>query len=211
MGSESLLWGSGVLRITSRQCAALSGVFVWLNWEIMNDGMPMNYRMLGRSGVEVSEIGVGAWAMGSDWGEQPVDVSIRTLHRAIELGVNFVDTAAGYGEGRSEQVIAKALDQKGRDSVIVATKIHPVMPGAWPPSPYCQIEERYPESYLEQSLQTRLKNLRTDCIDLAAVAHMDAGLEPEPHRTGVAPKAKGAGHRADGGCLHSGARPKQCD
>jgi aryl-alcohol dehydrogenase-like predicted oxidoreductase len=126
----------------------------------------MKYRLLGRSGVEVSEIGVGSWAMGSDWGDQPVEESIRTIHRAIETGVNFIDTAAGYGDGRSEQVIAKALEQKGKGEVLVATKIHPVMPGAWPPSPYCQIEERYPESYLEQSLQTRLKNLRTDCIDL---------------------------------------------
>ena len=104
--------------------------------------------------------------MGSDWGEQPVELSIRTLHRAIECGANFIDTAAGYGDGRSEQVIAKALEQKNRDSVFVATKIHPMMPGEWPPSPYCQIEERFPETYLENSLQTRLKNLKTDCIDL---------------------------------------------
>jgi len=126
----------------------------------------MKYRKLGNAGVELSEIGVGAWSMGSDWGEQPVDLSIRTIHRAIDCGANFIDTAAGYGDGRSEQVIAKALEQKGKDSVFVATKIHPVMPGHWPPSPYCLIEERYPESYLENSLQTRLKNLKTDAIDL---------------------------------------------
>ncbi|MEQ9825364.1 MAG: aldo/keto reductase [Puniceicoccaceae bacterium] len=126
----------------------------------------MNYRALGKCGVQVSEIGIGTWAMGSDWGEQPVDLSIRTIHKAIEMGCNFIDTAAGYGDGRSEQVIAKALEQKGKDLVYVATKIHPVMPGPWPPSPYCEIHDRYPVSYLEQSLVTRLKNLKTDCIDL---------------------------------------------
>lgn len=126
----------------------------------------MKYRVLGKSGLEISEIGVGAWAFGSDWGEQPVDQSIRAIHKAIDCGANFIDTAAGYGDGRSEQVIAKALEQKGKDSVLVATKIHPIMPGAWPPSPYCMIEERFPEAYLEKSLNARLKNLKTDTIDI---------------------------------------------
>ena len=126
----------------------------------------MKYRALGRSGVEISEIGIGTWAMGSDWGEQPVDESIAAIHAALECGANFIDTAAGYGDGRSEQVIAKALAQYGKNDVLVATKIHPVMPGEWPPSPYCLIEERYPVDYLEKSLEQRLRNLKTDTIDL---------------------------------------------
>lgn len=126
----------------------------------------MKYRLLGRSGVEISEIGIGTWAMGSDWGEQPVDESIAAIHKALECGANFIDTAAGYGDGRSEQVIAKALAQRGKDDVLVATKIHPVMPGEWPPSPYCMIEERYPIDYLEKSLEQRLRNLKVDTIDL---------------------------------------------
>lgn len=126
----------------------------------------MKYRLLGRSGVEVSEIGVGAWSMGSDWGDQPVDQSIAAIHKALDCGANFIDTAAGYGEGRSEQVIAKALKQRNSEEVFVATKIHPVMPGEWPPSPYCMIEERYPEAYLEKSLEERLRNLKVEAIDL---------------------------------------------
>ena len=126
----------------------------------------MKYRLLGRSGVEVSEIGIGTWAMGSDWGEQPVETSIAAIHEALDCGSNFIDTAAGYGDGRSEQVIAKALAERGKESVFVATKIHPVMPGEWPPSPYCLIEERYPIDYLEKSLEQRLRNLKTDTIDL---------------------------------------------
>ena len=126
----------------------------------------MKYRLLGRSGVEVSEIGIGSWAMGSDWGEQPVEESIAAIHKALDCGANFIDTAAGYGDGRSEQVIAKALAQRGKDEVFVATKIHPVMPGEWPPSPYCLIEERYPVDYLEKSLEQRLRNLKTETIDL---------------------------------------------
>jgi aryl-alcohol dehydrogenase-like predicted oxidoreductase len=80
------------------------------------------------------------------------------------LGCNFIDPAAGYGDGKSERVIAEALSSwKGR--VYVATKTPP-MPGAWPPSPYCKSDERYPEKYLRENVEQRLKNLRTDCLDV---------------------------------------------
>lgn len=125
----------------------------------------MNYRTLGRTGIRVSEIGFGAWALGGGmWATQSDDDSIAALHRAIELGVNFIDTAAGYGNGRSEQVIAKALAGR-REKVTVATKIPPT-PGAWPPTPYDRADERYPEAYLRERLEERLRFLNTDCIDL---------------------------------------------
>jgi aryl-alcohol dehydrogenase-like predicted oxidoreductase len=78
--------------------------------------------------------------------------------------VNFIDTAASYGKGRSERVIARALAER-QQRIYVATKIHP-MPGPWPPSPYCEIERRYPENYLHQKVDERLRNLSTDCIDV---------------------------------------------
>jgi myo-inositol catabolism protein IolS len=82
----------------------------------------MEYRQLGKSDLHVSEIGFGAWAIGGDaWG--PVDDvnSIRAMERALELGINFIDTADVYGNGHSETLVAKVI-QGHRDQVIVATK-----------------------------------------------------------------------------------------
>ena len=124
----------------------------------------MNYRRLGRTGLNVSEIGFGAWAIGGSWGPQSESDSVAALNRALDLGVNFIDTAAGYGDGKSERIIASVLRER-RDSVIVATKTPPVA-GPWPPSPYCVAAERYPAGYLRENVEQRLKNLGTDRIDL---------------------------------------------
>lgn len=124
----------------------------------------MKYRLLGKTGWSVSEIGFGGWALGGQWGGQDEADSVAALDAAIDRGVNFIDTAQGYGEGRSERVIAKVLRGR-RDQVFVATKTPPT-PGPWPPSPYCKAEERYPESYLRANVEERLSNLQTDCLDL---------------------------------------------
>ncbi|MFQ5995164.1 MAG: aldo/keto reductase [Acidiferrobacterales bacterium] len=125
----------------------------------------MKYRILGRTGLEVSEIGFGAWPLGGGaWGNQKDRDSLAALNKAIDLGVNFIDTAAGYGKGRSERVVARALKER-KEPVFVATKIHP-MPGPWPPSPYCKIDERYPEKYLHEKVRERLEYLDTDCLDI---------------------------------------------
>jgi aryl-alcohol dehydrogenase-like predicted oxidoreductase len=125
----------------------------------------MNKRTFGRLGWDVSEIGFGAWAIGGSWGSQQDEDSVAALQKAIELGCNFIDTAQGYGNGRSERVIAEALGGHKGQRIYVATKIPPVQ-GSWPPSPYDSIEERYPESYLRERLERSLRDLRTDCIDL---------------------------------------------
>jgi len=124
----------------------------------------MKYRRLGKTGLRVSEIGFGAWAIGGSWGPQSDADSVSALDRALDLGVNFIDTAAGYGDGRSERIIAQVLKGR-RDRVVVATKTPPC-PGPWPPSPYCVAAERYPEGYLRQNVEERLRNLGTDCIDI---------------------------------------------
>jgi aryl-alcohol dehydrogenase-like predicted oxidoreductase len=124
----------------------------------------MRYRKLGRTGFEVSEIGFGAWAIGGGWGPQDEKDSLDALHKALDLGVNFIDTAAGYGNGKSEKLIAQVLKGR-REKVYVATKTPPV-PGHWPPSPYCDMDERYPERYLRENIEERLRNLNTDCIDV---------------------------------------------
>lgn len=124
----------------------------------------MKYRPLGKTGFETSEIGFGAWAIGGGWGDQAEEDSLAALNTAIDNGVNFIDTAAGYGNGKSERIIAKVL--KGRpEHVYVATKTPPA-PGIWPPSPYCKWQDRYPESYLRENIAERMECLDTDKIDL---------------------------------------------
>jgi aryl-alcohol dehydrogenase-like predicted oxidoreductase len=124
----------------------------------------MRYRTLGRTGLNVSEIGFGAWAIGGSWGPQNEADSIAALHRALDLGMNFIDTAAGYGNGKSERLIAQVLKAR-QEKVWVATKTPPT-PGKWPPTPYCVADERYPESYLRENVEERLRNLETDCLDV---------------------------------------------
>ena len=124
----------------------------------------MNYRILGKTGIRVSEIGFGAWAIGSHWGTQNVSDSIEALEKSLDLGLNFIDTALVYGNGKSEQIIAEVLKER-REEVTVATKIPPA-DGKWPPSPYCKAEERFSEEYIRSSVDTCRKNLDTDCIDI---------------------------------------------
>jgi aryl-alcohol dehydrogenase-like predicted oxidoreductase len=124
----------------------------------------MKFRNLGKTKLNVSEVGFGAWAIGGSWGPQSEADSVAALNRALDLGVNFIDTAAGYGDGKSERVIAEVLKSR-RDSVVVATKTPPA-DGPWPPSPYCVAAERYPEKYVRENVEQRLRNLGTDRIDI---------------------------------------------
>ncbi len=124
----------------------------------------MHYRNLGRTGMRVSEIGFGGWAIGGGWGPQQDAESIRALHLAIDHGVTFIDTAAGYGDGRSERLIAQVLKDR-KEEVFVGTKTPP-RPGPWPPSPYCRAEERYPEDYLRSNVEERLRNLGMERLDV---------------------------------------------
>ena len=82
----------------------------------------MQYRQLGRTDMKVSTVSFGAWAIGSAWGPVQDDESLDALNRAVDLGVNFIDTADVYGDGRSEQLIAKLRKQRPSDQIYVATK-----------------------------------------------------------------------------------------
>ncbi len=124
----------------------------------------MKYRQLGKTGLKVSEIGFGAWAIGGQWGAQQESDSLAALQAALDAGVNFIDTAAGYGDGHSERVIEKFLRNQS-SSVIVATKTPPA-PGPWPPSPYCRWQDRYSAAYLRENIHQRLKNLNVECLDI---------------------------------------------
>lgn len=126
----------------------------------------MKQRTFGRLGWKISDIGFGAWAIGGSWGTQSEDDSLAALRRALDLGCNFIDTAQGYGNGRSEKLIAEVLRERKGQRIYVATKIPPTPTGAWPPTPYDKIEERYSESYLRERLERSLRDLNTDCIDI---------------------------------------------
>lgn len=129
----------------------------------------MKYRPFGKHNFETSEIGFGAWAIGAGWGAQSETDSLAALNRALDLGVTFIDTAAGYGNGHSERLIGQVLHarlQAGQsEEVFVATKTPPA-DGIWPPSPYCKADERYAESYLRENVAQRLANLGTNRLDL---------------------------------------------
>jgi len=151
----------------------------------------MKYRFLGKTGIKVSEIGFGAWAIGSSWGKQNDTDSIQALHTAIDKGINFIDTALGYGNGNSERIIAEVLKEK-RDDVTVATKIPPAA-GQWPPSPYCKVEDRYPESYIRKSVDTCRKNLSTDCIDILQLHTWTRAWNRNPKPLDILHKLKSEG------------------
>lgn len=117
----------------------------------------MQYRELGRTGWQVSEISLGAWAIGSGWGSVDDRESIAALHQAVDLGVNFIDTADVYGDGRSEQLIAR-LRKERSERLVVATKAGRRL------SPH--IADGYNAENLSRFVERSLRNLDTDCLDL---------------------------------------------
>ena len=125
----------------------------------------MKYRMMGKTGYKVSEIGFGALQLGGGiWAAQSDEDSIKALNAAIEKGVNFIDTAGEYGNGKSERIIGKVIKDIGK-KVYIATKTQP-LPGPWPPSPYDTAQDRYPESYIRSEVNKSLKNLGVSKLDI---------------------------------------------
>lgn len=117
----------------------------------------MNYRELGRTGWKVSEVSFGAWAIGSAWGATDDRESIAALHRAIDLGVNFIDTADVYGDGHSERLIAQVLKARS-ETVRVATKAGRRL------NPH--VADGYTAENLARFVERSLQNLDTDALDL---------------------------------------------
>lgn len=108
--------------------------------------------------MEVSAISFGAWAIGGFWGEVDDEVSMRALHAAIDSGVNFIDTADVYGDGRSERLVARLKRERPHDQIWVATKA-----GRRLPQQTC---EGYTRENLTSWTDRSLQNLETDAIDL---------------------------------------------
>lgn len=118
----------------------------------------MKYSPLGRTGFNVSEISFGAWAIGGAWGTVDDSESLAGLHKAIDLGVNFIDTADVYGDGRSERLIAQLKKERPKDQIYVATKAGR------------RLNPHHSSGYNRDNLTTfverSLKNLQTDSLDL---------------------------------------------
>jgi aryl-alcohol dehydrogenase-like predicted oxidoreductase len=125
----------------------------------------MNYRKLGRTNFRVSEIGYGAWGIGGmEWLGATDDESIRALRRAIDLGLNFIDTALAYGDGHSEVLVGQVVRDVGRN-IYVATKVPPKNQ-LWPARPGIGIDAVFPYDYIVQCAERSLRNLKLDAIDL---------------------------------------------
>jgi len=117
----------------------------------------MNYRQLGRTPWKVSDISFGAWAIGGAWGDVDDKDSLAALNKAIDSGVNFIDTADVYGMGRSERLIAQ-LKRDRKEAITVATKAGRRL------SPHTA--DGYNEKNLTGFIEDSLRNLSTDCLDL---------------------------------------------
>jgi aryl-alcohol dehydrogenase-like predicted oxidoreductase len=125
----------------------------------------MQYRKLGRTGLEISDVGYGAWGIGGrQWQGGTDDESIRALHRAFELGLNFIDTALAYGEGHSERLVAQVL-KTAPHRIFVATKIPPKN-RLWPARPGTKIKDVFPRGYIVECTGESLRNLGVETIDL---------------------------------------------
>ncbi|HTU05956.1 MAG TPA: aldo/keto reductase [Trebonia sp.] len=124
----------------------------------------MHYRPLGKTGLSVSEIGYGTWGIGgSSWIGAQEDESVRALHRAIESGVNFIDTARGYGE--SERIVGKVVRAHRGDPLYVATKVPPKN-GIWPAPRGLDPAETFPGSHIRASLDTSLRASGLEMFDV---------------------------------------------
>ena len=125
----------------------------------------MRYRKLGRTGIEVSEIGYGAWGIGgAQWGGADDDESLQALHRAIDLGLNFLDTALAYGEGRSERLVGQVVRER-EETVHVATKVPPKN-RIWPAEEGANLEDVFPPGYVRECAEQSLRNLGMETVDL---------------------------------------------
>jgi len=137
----------------------------------------MEYRSLGRTGMKVTPLCLGAMMFGA-WGEPDHDVSIKIIHRALDAGINFIDTADVYSQGESESIVGKALAGGRRDDVILATKVHSQMG--------VRVGERGDPNkrgnsrrWITREVEDSLRRLQTDWIDLYQMHRPDPGTDVE--------------------------------
>ena len=119
----------------------------------------MKYRKLGKSNTDISVLGLGTWVFGGQWwGHADEKACIRTIHSALDAGINLVDTAPIYGNGQSERIIGKAIADR-RDKVFLATKCGLKINGS-------SVEHNLKPDSIKAEVEQSLKNLQVDTIDL---------------------------------------------
>jgi aryl-alcohol dehydrogenase-like predicted oxidoreductase len=139
----------------------------------------MNYRALGRTGLEISEISFGAWGIGGGmWQGSRDGESTAALHKAVDLGVNFIDTALAYGDGHSERLVGKFLRER-KEKIFVATKIPPKNQ-RWPARSGTPLADAFPGEYIVRCTEESLKNLGADTIDVQQFHVWDDGWAGAP-------------------------------
>jgi aryl-alcohol dehydrogenase-like predicted oxidoreductase len=131
----------------------------------------VEHRSLGRTGVSVSKFCLGAMMFGA-WGNPDHAESVRVIHAALDAGINFIDTADVYGQGESEEIVAKALTGGRRDNVVLATKFHNAM-GEDPN------QRGNSRRWIMRAVEDSLRRLGTDWIDLYQVHRPDPGTDIE--------------------------------
>ena len=131
----------------------------------------MEHRALGRTGVEVSPLCLGAMMFGA-WGNGDPDESVRIVHRALDAGLNFIDTADVYARGESEEIVGRALAGGRRDDVILATKVH----GSMGDDPNRRGNSR---RWIVRAVEDSLRRLNTDRIDLYQIHRPEEGTDVE--------------------------------
>ena len=136
----------------------------------------MHYRQLGRTAWRVSDISFGAWAIGGAWGKVSDDESLRALYQAVDSGVNFIDTADVYGDGRSERLIAR-LKKSRKNEIVVATKAGRRLPR--------QTVEGYNRQNLTMWVEDSLRNLSTGSLDLLQLHCPPSVLYDRPEIFGI--------------------------
>jgi aryl-alcohol dehydrogenase-like predicted oxidoreductase len=129
----------------------------------------MNYRTLGTTGTKVSPLCLGAMMFG-DWGNRDHDESIRIIHRALDAGINFIDTADVYSRGESEEIVGRALAGGKRDNVVLATKVHGTM-GDDPN------EFGNSRRWIVREVESSLRRLKTEWIDLYQIHRPEADTD----------------------------------
>lgn len=126
----------------------------------------MRYRRLGRSSLEVSEVGFGAWSIGTNWwGTVAEEKSVELLQHALALGINFFDTADTYGEGTSERLVAKAL-KRHRDKIVLSTKFGYDIYTKQERVGHEERKQNFSPEFIKLALGKSLERLGTDYIDL---------------------------------------------
>jgi aryl-alcohol dehydrogenase-like predicted oxidoreductase len=145
----------------------------------------MEYRQLGRTDMKVSAVSFGAWAIGGTWGPVEDEESMKALHAAVDAGVNFVDTADVYGDGRSERLVARLRRERKGETIFVATKAGR------------RLAKQSPEGYSRENLNAwvdrSLKNLEMDAVDLLQLHCPHPKVYDMPEVFGVLDEMVGAG------------------